>query len=409
MPNLWKYLFTGGKAAAKESAEAVKVLSKSGAEMTEQAARSVGVHAGQAENVAEQAMRSSESLNRSASEVADEVARLSQKGNLTAEELKTVETLSRVSKNLTDASTTAAKNVKEAASTAEHLLQSSTKVVESAKTMGEQATKTMSMTEKLAANKLYAMYGIGGYFLYNKIFNGKGFISSATDFVLDEHNEGEGVTQSLWRELVGDKAAEKPIVGAGMDTIFGDGTYDGSVALLKSGGNAVGDAFTGISDTLQGFLHRAGGVPTPYPSSPYYDSSYYNVAANPQNYAGLAGDRSFLQQASFLDGLFGRLNNMTGMGNINGLNLAEMALAAFLTFGPFGKIAKVGGLLLGANSYKSMNKHQDYSVSRQQQSSVNRRQTEQQLLGGSLPSRQEQQQLPYEEEENHTVYRSRSI
>lgn len=404
----WLNFFTSvGKTAVKESAEAAKVLSKSGTEMAEQAARSVGVHAGQAEQVAEQAMKSSESLNRSASQVADEVARMAQKGNLTAEELKTAETLSRVSKNLTEASSTAAKNVKEAASTAEHLTQSSAKAMESAKTIGEQSGKTKSMADKYAAHKLYAMYGVGGYLLFNKVFYGKGLLGSASEVVLDDPKEGEGMTQAFWRQLVGDSAAEKPLVGAGVDTIFGDGTYDGSVALLKRGGNAVGDTFTGISDTLQGFLHRAGGPGMPYPQTPYYDPTYYNVAANPQNYAGLTGERAFVQQASLMDGVYGRLNNLTGMSNINGFNLAEMALAAFLTFGPFGKIAKIGGLLLGANSYKSMN--QSSSVTRQQQNSVNRSQEEQQILRRYYQSLESQSKQPTEEVQDNIVYRSRSI
>lgn len=405
----WLSFFTSaGRAAAKESAAAAKVLSKSGAEMAEEAVRSVGVHAGQAERVAEESMKTAESLHRSASEVAEEVARIASKGTHTAEEIKSAEILSRVSKTLTEASGAAARGVKEASAEAERLAQVSAKTMESAQKIGEQAVKGKSAAEKLAATKLYALYGIGGYALINKMFYGKGLVGTAGEFILDDQKEGEGIGHSVWRQLVGDKAADKSLMGAGVDTVFGDGTYDGSVAMLKNGGAAVGNTFSGISDTLQGFLHRAGGPGVPYPANQYYDPSYYNVVANPQNYAGLSGVRAFMQQAALLngglDGVFGRLNAMTGKNNINAFNLAEMALAAFLTFGPFGKIAKIGGLFLGANSYKNMSKDTGIDVS---QSVVRTQQQQMEMMRGVVP--QSQYQMPMEEEPENVVHRSRSI
>lgn len=299
------------------------------------------------------------------------------------------------------------------AAQAEKLVQMSTKLSKAAEEAGTAAKGAkMSNVEKLALAKLY---GVGGFVLYgvgNKAINGKGFLSSATDMVLDDPKEGEGIGGNMWRQLVGDKAADKSLMGAGVDTVFGDGTYDGSVAMLKNGGNAVGNTFSGISDTLQGFLHRAGGPGVPYPANQYYDPSYYNVVANPQNYAGLSGDRAFMQQASLLngglDGVFGRLYAMTGKNNINAFNLAEMALAAFLTFGPFGKIAKISGLFLGANSYKNM------SVEREHQKMLDNiaLRTQQQLLerlresGVNSPYLQ---QPMVEEEPENVVHRSRGI
>lgn len=292
------------------------------------------------------------------------------------------------------------------AAKAEKLVQMSSKLSETAEKAGAAAKTGKSSQEKLASAKLWTLYGFGGYALGNKVINGKGFASSATDLVLDDQKEGEGIGHSVWRQLVGDKAADKSLMGAGVDTVFGDGTYDGSVAMLKNGGNAVGNTFSGISDTLQGFLHRAGGPGMPYPSNQYYDPSYYNVVANPQNYAGLSGDRAFMQQAALLngglDGVFGRLNAMTGKNNINAFNLAEMALAAFLTFGPFGKIAKIGGLFLGANSYKNMSHEREIQNVAQSVA----RGAEQRY--GVVPQPQYQQPM-MEEESEKIVHRSRSI
>ncbi len=290
---------------------------------------------------------------------------------------------------------------------AERLAAVSSKLSESAEKVASSAKSSKSSTEKLASAKLYGIYGVGGYALYNKVFNGKGLVGSAGDVILDDQKEGEGLGNSVWRQLVGDKAAEKSLVGAGVDTVFGDGSYEGSLAMLKNGGNAVGNTFSGITDTLQGFLHQAGGQGMPYPANQYYDPSYYNVVANPQNYAGLTGDRAFLQQSSLLngmDGVFGRLNAITGKNNINAFNLAEMALAAFLTFGPFGKIARIGGLFLGANSYNSMNK-QAQSVNRQQGQSLR----EAEALGLVRLQPVPQYQMPMEEEPENVIHRSRSI
>lgn len=404
----WLSVFTSaGRAAVKESATAAKVLTKSGAEMAEEAARSVGVHAGQAERVAEESARAVESLNRSATEVAEEVARIARSGVKEEGAIKSAEILSRVSKTLQEASKTAAGNVERAAAAGERLSQSAAKTMESAQKISEQAAKGKSAAEKLAATKLYALYGVGGYLLYNKVFNGKGLVGSAGEVILDEQKEGEGIGHSVWRQLVGDKAADKSLVGAGVDTMFGDGTYDGSLAMLKNGGNAVGNTFSGISDTLQGFLHQAGGPGMPYPTNQYYDPSYYNVVANPQNYAGLSGDRAFLQQAALMngmDGVFGRLNAMTGKNNINAFNLAEMALAAFLTFGPFGKIAKIGGLFLGANSYKNMS--QEREVQNVAQSVIRSQQQQMEMMrGNGVP----QYQMPMDEEPENVIHRSRSV
>ena len=340
----WLSFFTGaGRAAAKESSAAAKMMSRSAAEMAEQATRVAATDAAQAEKLVQMSTKLSEAAEKAG---------------------------------------TAAKGVK------------------------------MSNAEKLAAAKLYGAGGLVLYGVGNKAINGKGFLSSATDMVLDDPKEGEGLGGNVWRQLVGDKAADKSLMGAGVDTVFGDGTYDGSVAMLRNGGNAVGNTFSGISDTLQGFLHRAGGPGMPYPSNQYYDASYYNVVANPQNYAGLSGDRAFMQQVSLLNGGSGgflsHLNALTGKNNINAFNLAEMALAAFLTFGPFGKIAKIGGLLLGANSYKSM------SVEREQQKMLDslgvktQQQLLQQLRESDVNSPYLQQPMVEEEPEN-IVYRSRSI
>ena len=403
----WLSVFTSaGRAAAKESAAAAKVLTKSGAEMAEEAVRSAGVHVGQAERVAEESARAVEQLNKSATDVAEEVARIARSGVKDEGAIKSAQILASASKTIQDAAKTAAGNAERAAAVSERLSQTASKTIKSAQEIGEQAAKGKTAAEKLAATKLYALYGVGGYFLYNKIVNGKGFVSSAGDAILDDQKEGEGIGHSVWRQLVGDKAADKSLMGAGVDTVFGDGTYDGSVAMLKNGGNAVGNTFSGISDTLQGFLHRAGGPGMPYPANQYYDPSYYNVVANPQNYAGLSGDRAFMQQAALLngglDGVFGRLNAMTGKNNINAFNLAEMALAAFLTFGPFGKIAKIGGLFLGANSYKNMSHEREIQNVAQSVA----RGAEQRY--GVVPQPQYQQPM-MEEESEKIVHRSRSI
>lgn len=289
------------------------------------------------------------------------------------------------------------------AAKAEKLVQMSSKLAESAEKTGGVVKKTAQ--EKLASAKLWALYGIGGYAIGNKVLNGKGVLSSGSGLLLDDQKDGEGIGQSVWRQLVGDKAADKSLMGAGVDTVFGDGTYDGSVAMLKTGGHAVGNTFSGISDTLQGFIHRAG-VGMPYPTNQYYDPSYYNIVANPQNYAGLSGDRAFMQQAALMpggfDGVFRRLNAMTGKDNINGFNLAEMALSAFLTFGPFGKLSKLAGMLLGVNSYKSMSKNNGVNVS---QSAVRMQQQQMDTMRGVAP----QSQMPIEEEPETVIHRSRSI
>lgn len=290
------------------------------------------------------------------------------------------------------------------AAKAEKIVQMSSKLSQTAKEAGTVVKK--SSQEKLASVKLWAISGLGAYALGNKVINGKGLASSATELVLDDRKEGEGLGQSVWRQLVGDKASDKPLMGAGVDTVFGDGTYDGSVALLKNGGAAVGNTFSGISDSLQGFLHQAGGPGMPYPTNQYYDPSYYNIVANPQNYAGLSGDRAFMQQAALMpggfDGVFRRLNAMTGKDNINGFNLAEMALSAFLTFGPFGKLSKLAGMLLGVNSYKSMSKNNGINVS---QSAVRMQQQQMDTMRGVAP----QSQMPIEEEPETVIHRSRSI
>lgn len=289
------------------------------------------------------------------------------------------------------------------AAKAEKIVQMSSKLAESAEKTGGVVKKTAQ--EKLASAKLWALYGIGGYAIGNKVLNGKGVLSSGSGLLLDDQKDGEGIGQSVWRQLVGDKAADKSLMGAGVDTVFGDGTYDGSVAMLKTGSHAVGNTFSGISDTLQGFIHRAG-VGMPYPTNQYYDPSYYNIVANPQNYAGLSGDRAFMQQAALMpgdfDGVFRRLNAMTGKDNINGFNLAEMALSAFLTFGPFGKLSKLAGMLLGVNSYKSMSKNNGINVS---QSAVRMQQQQMDTMRGVAP----QSQMPIEEEPETVIHRSRSI
>lgn len=293
------------------------------------------------------------------------------------------------------------------AAKAEKLVQMSSKLAESAEKTGGVVKKTAQ--EKLASAKLWALYGIGGYAIGNKVLNGKGVLSSGSGLLLDDQKDGEGIGQSVWRQLVGDKAADKSLMGAGVDTVFGDGTYDGSVAMLKTGGHAVGNTFSGISDTLQGFIHRAG-VGMPYPANQYYDSSYCNVVSIPQNYAGLSGDRAFMQQSALMNGssggFFNRLKAMTGMNNINGLNMAEMALAAFLTFSPFGKLAKIGGLLLGVNSYKSMcneSNKQGYNQHMSQNQSMSQAAEQRSIIT------QQQYQMPTEEASENVIHRSRSI
>lgn len=246
--------------------------------------------------------------------------------------------------------------VKGDAAGAAKLLEQASQTVKQSKDLS--AGKVLSETEKLAQLKRYGLIGGAGFLAYEKGVNGHGLLSTTAGMLLDTPEEGQGYVNKQWETFVGKHNAEKGLAELGVDAFLGDGSYQHAT-------DEMGEAYHGISDRLSGFFSRPGQQPMPYPAQQGYDPAYFNAVNNPQAQVNQGGFLSRWGAATNGLNVPEYLSGLTG-GHVTYNNLAQAIVGTFLTFGPFGKLAKLGGLLLGFNGYRSMMPSQQQHPMQQQ-------------------------------------------
>lgn len=237
------------------------------------------------------------------------------------------------------------------------LLEQASQTVKQTKDLS--AGHVLSETEKLAKLKRYSLIGGVGFLAYEKGVNGHGLLSTTAGMLLDTPEEGQGYLNKQWETFVGKHNADKGLAEFGVDAFLGDGSYQHAT-------DEMGQAYHGISDRLSGFFSRPGQQPMPYPAQQGYDPAYYQAVNNPQAQVNQGGFLSRWGAATNGLNLPEYFSGLTG-GHVTYNNLAQAIVGTFLTFGPFGKLAKLGGLLLGFNGYKSMFPSQQQTVQQQGQ------------------------------------------